>query len=280
MMDWILLAIGIVGFGLAGYWDLKTTEFPDWLPYAMILAALGVRGWFALMGWNPWIFLSSLMVGCGFLVFGLGLYFLKQWGDGDAWLLGALGFLFPVQGELPAHVPQMFPFPLVLLFNFFIISFFYLIAYSVALGLKHPKAVKKFSRELKGDLKSIFLIVAAFTAACLFIAMYISWRIGVPLDRLGHILAFPALLLGIILFIQYGKFIERNMFRRQISVKELKSGDVPIDSKWRTLTDKELRAIKSRGGKVWIKEGVRMAPVFVITLLVTAFCGFLFTLFI
>ncbi|MFQ5647658.1 MAG: prepilin peptidase [Candidatus Aenigmatarchaeota archaeon] len=279
MMEWILLAIGIGGFGLAGYLDLKTTEFPDWIPYAMIIAALGVRGAFALAAWDPWTFLSSVMVGCGFLVFGLALYFLKQWGDGDAWLLGALGFLFPTQAGLPAAVPTVIPFPLVLLFNFFIISFFYLIVYSVGLGVKHPKALRKFSRELKGDLKGIAAIVVAFALACLGVVMYMSWGLGVPLERFYHILAFPALLLGVVLFVQYGKFIEKNMFKKQIPASRLRAGDVPIDSKWRTLTEKELKAIKKRGGKVWVKEGVRMAPVFLITLLVTAFWGFLFTLF-
>ena len=32
MLGWLLLAGGAVGLGAAGYLDLKTTEFPDWLP--------------------------------------------------------------------------------------------------------------------------------------------------------------------------------------------------------------------------------------------------------
>ena len=163
---------------------------------------------------------------------------------------------------------------------FFIISFFYLIIYSVALGVKDPRILRKFSRELKGTLKGIIAAVVTFAAACVGVVLYMSWVFEVPLERFYHILVFPLLLLGIVVFVQYGKYIEKDVFRRHIPARKVRKGDVPVDSKWRTLTEKEVKAIKKRGGKVWVKEGVRLAPVFIITLLVTAFYGFLFTLFI
>ena len=55
ILELILLAIGVAGFGLAGYWDLKTTEFPDWLPYSLIIASLAVKG-----GWG--FFVSDLIL--------------------------------------------------------------------------------------------------------------------------------------------------------------------------------------------------------------------------
>jgi len=119
MLDFILLAIGIVGFGLAGYWDLKTTEFPDWLPYSMIILALLFRGIFGFIQSDWWILGNSVFVGVVFLSLGLLLYFLRQWGDGDAWLLGALGFLFPTSSF---QINTFFPFPLTILFNFLLVS--------------------------------------------------------------------------------------------------------------------------------------------------------------
>ena len=144
MFEWILLAIGVVGFGLASYWDVKTTEFPDWLPYVMIVLALIIKGVHSFMDWDIWIILSSAMAGCGLLALGYAMYFLKQWGDGDAWLLGALGFLFPASSLLIR--PLVYPFMFVMLFNFFIVSFFYLIAYTMAVGLRNRRIMKGFTQ--------------------------------------------------------------------------------------------------------------------------------------
>lgn len=282
MMDWLLLLIGVLGFGFAGYLDLKTTEFPDWVPYLMIVSALLVRGVFAFLAQDAWVLLSSLLVGCAFLAFGLALYFLKQWGDGDAWLLGALGFLFPYQpGISPANmtlVARVMPYPLVSLFNFFIISFFYLVAYTMVMGIRSPKIVRGFKKELKGDIKGIVSVVVVFSAACLAALVGVNSILGVPFQNMSQVAMFPVFLLAVILFVQYGKYIEDKVFKRKIPAGRLREGDVPIDSKWRTLTKKELARIRKRGGKVWVKEGVRLVPVFLITLLVNVFWGFLLLL--
>ena len=66
MYQWILLAIGVVGFGLAAYWDLKTTEFPDWLPYTMIILALLVRGIASLVLQDWSILTQSVIIGLDF----------------------------------------------------------------------------------------------------------------------------------------------------------------------------------------------------------------------
>lgn len=279
MMDWFLLIIGVLGFGFAGYLDLKTTEFPDWVPYVMIVAVLLVRGLFAFLAQDIWILLTSVLVGCAFLAFGLALYFLKQWGDGDAWLLGVLGFLFPsMPGFGPLNVglsAQVMPYPLLVLFNFFIISFFYLIAYTVVMGLREPKIWRGFKRQLKGDARGIVSLVLVFSAACLALVWFINYSMGIPLQNMLHIALFPVFLLAVVVFVQYGKYIEDKVFKRHVPARKLRKGDVPIDHKWRVLTEEEVRKIKKRGGKVWIKEGVRLVPVFLITLLVNFFWGFL-----
>ena len=271
MLDWILLAVGIIGFGLAGYWDLKTTEFPDWLPYVMIVSALVIRGAGAFAGTDAWIFLESAMWGCGFLALGYGMYFLKQWGDGDAWLLGALGFLFPSSSLLMRPVPSLFPFAM--LFNFFILSFFYLIVYSIAVGVRNRKTMRKFTKEFRGRAGEMAAVFVAFSVLCVALMFYLTYAFGVPLQY--RLLIFPPFLLAVLIFVYYGKFIETNIFRREISARQLSVSDVPVDSKWRVLTAKEVSKLKRKGGKVWIKEGARMAPVFLIAMLVTVFYGFL-----
>jgi len=91
---------------------------------------------------------------------------------------------------------------------------------------------------------------------------------------------FPPLLVAILIFVHYGRFIEKNLFKRKIKVKDLRVGDVPVGDKWRVLTHKEVKELKKKGGEIWIKEGVRFAPVFIITMLVTLFYGNLMLLFL
>jgi hypothetical protein len=277
-MTLILLGVSVAGFGLAGYWDLKTTEFPDWLPYAMIVLALGVRGAFSLLTGDFSYIIYSTITGLGFLGFGLLLYWLRQWGDGDAWLLGSLGFLWPDSGGFTYS--GLFPFPATMLFNFFFMAFLYLLAYSLILGLRSRGVPGRFLKELgrsKGELGNV---VGGFTVACLGLMGYVAWQFGVPLRELLYVLAFPPLLLSVLVFARYGRFVEQNLFRKRIRASELRAGDVLVKDRWRGLTEKEVSKLKAKGGELWIKEGVRFAPVFVITVLVTLLWGNLLMLFV
>jgi Flp pilus assembly protein protease CpaA len=274
MLDYILLAIGIIGFGIGGYLDLKYTEFPDWLPYSMILLALIFRGAFALFLNDVWIFLSSLIVGIFFLGFGLLLYFAKQWGDGDAWLLSALGFLFPYSDLIKTTLP----FPLTMLFNFFIISLLYLIAYSIILGFLNRFVWKKFFERLKKNQKIIAVLIIIFFSFSWVLAAYLYYLH--LYSGFIQLVLFPFFLTFILLFSYYGRCIEENVFRKQVDVKELKVGDVLAEDRWKGLTEEEIKKLQRKKGKVWIKEGTRFAPVFLITMIVTIFYGDLINIFI
>ncbi|NIO23255.1 MAG: hypothetical protein GTN38_04485, partial [Candidatus Aenigmarchaeota archaeon] len=182
LLGLILLAIGIAGFGLAGYLDLRYTEFPDWLPYSIIVLALVVRGVFAFLENDLWIIGNSVFVGVGFLALGLVLYFLRQWGDGDAWLLGSLGFLFP--NESGFAVGSVLPFPLTLLFNFLFISLVYLIAYSIFLGLKKREVNKVYWSYLRGQSRIFVFLVTLFFVFSWGFAVYLYYTISVTLVSL------------------------------------------------------------------------------------------------
>ena len=274
MMDWILFVVGLAGFGLAGYWDLKTTEFPDWLPYSIILLALAIRGAFAFMNQDIWIFLNSAIIGSLFLGLGLLLYFTKQWGDGDAWLLGALAFLFPVSTEtFPATQTGIFPFQAVMLFDFFAAAFIYIVIYSLALGVIHRKKLIMFKKSYRKESKRIYMMTALLLA-CSIAAAIITNSIG--FTGAYTFLAIPAIAFGLMVFIKYAEFVEKNLFKRRIHVRDLQVGDVPVNEKWRVLKEDEVKKLKKKGGYIWVKEGVRMAPVFIITLLLTLFYGMIF----
>jgi Flp pilus assembly protein protease CpaA len=277
-MTMVLLGISVAGFGLAGYWDLKTTEFPDWLPYVMIVLAVGTRGAFSfLMGDFSYV-MNSVIIGSLFLAFGLALYWFKQWGDGDAWLLGVLGFVFPDSGSF--IVNTILWFPVAMLFNFFFIAFFYLLMYSIALGLRSPAVSRKFIKELKDAKGGMTRIVGGFSIAVVALMGVFSLHFSIPVWDLLYMIIFPPLLFSVLLFTRYGRFVENNLFRKKIPARNIKIGDVLVEDKWRGITEKEASAIRKKGGHVWIKEGIRFAPVFVITVVVTLFWGNLLLLFV
>jgi Flp pilus assembly protein protease CpaA len=285
LYEWVLLAIGTVGFGLGAYWDLKTTEFPDWLPYCIIISALGVRGVFSYLLGDWWILFYSAIIGIAFLGFGLALYYMKQWGDGDAWLLGAMGFLFPTYSVFQIAAPPFqffgqFPFPVIMLFNFFLLSFCYLVAYSIGLGLRHRKTARKFWKGLRKDSRSVLPMIAGFAALCVGMVSYLNFYLGVPLSSMYNLLSLPVVFAAVIVFIRYGRFVEQNLFKKKIPARKLRVGDVLIGEKWKGLTESDVRRLKRKGGSIWIKEGVRFAPVFIITLYATLFLGSLLWIFV
>jgi len=280
---WLLIITGTIGFGLAAYWDLKTTEFPEWLPYSMIAAALAIHGAAAVVFSDMWIFLSSLTMGFVFLGLGLLLYYSKQWGDGDAWLLGVAGFVFPsaelFQGLFPGLGAMILPLPVAILMNFFLIALVYLIAYSLYLGFRSPKQSKEFIRELREN-STVFLILTTASLAASLVLAYYGNLLSIGGFRMLPIIIIPLLIPPLVLFFRYGRFVEKNLFRKKISVNHLKKGDVISDNRWRGVTVEEINRLKKSGRTVEIKEGVRFAPVFIITMLITLLLGNLAFLFI
>jgi len=255
----ISLLVGLIGFGWAGWKDLKTTEFPDWIPYSLIVAALLLRGVFSFLQQDVSLLINSVLVGLVFLGFGLALYYAKQWGDGDAWLLGAMGFLYP---DGLGFLSGALPFPILLLFNFFIVAFLYIVVYSLLVGIK-SKQSKKFFRGFKKDVVRIVLVTAVFTIA--LVGFFFS--AGIFSRLLFFVFLFPLFLFLLLVFLQYGRFVEKTLFKKRIDVKSLREGDVPLGEKWRVLSKKEVALLRKRGGNIWIKEGIRFAPVFVLTLI-------------
>jgi hypothetical protein len=220
MLGWILLAIGIAGFGLGGYLDLRYTEFPDWLPYSMIILAVASRGVYSFIMGDLSILTNSIMFGLGFLLFGLLLYYGRQWGDGDAWMLGALGFLFPdAAGFVPAVVGIM-PLPLTMFFNFFIISLFYLIFYALTLGFRSPRVYQTFIKNLRGNVRSIGSVFFGLLVISFSITIYFGQLMSIPVYDFTGVLFMPVLALLILMFFQYAKAVEKDLFKKKIPAKK------------------------------------------------------------
>jgi len=252
MIEFLFIAVALIGSFIAGIYDLKTTEIPDEIP--LLMGVIGFFGWliYALTFGDFAPFFSSLLFGTTFLLLGWLLYKTGQWGGGDALLLGAIFYLIPLDLFLISY-----------LFNFLIVGIIYTIIYSVFVGLRNSTATKKFMIVDYRKNKPLYL-----TSVGLFI---LSSLLSFYFLKLG-IMIF--LIAGLMIFWRYGKVIEKKIFTKKVKTSKVKIGDVVVDfKKWDGITENQLKELKKKKKFVTIKEGVRFAPVFFIALLVTLLFG-------
>ncbi len=272
MLEILLFVVALIGSIAAGLYDLKTTEIPDEIPYFMM--AVGIIGHLikSYLVMSYWPFLLSMLVGLAFLGFGFFMYYIGQWGGGDAKILSAMGFLVPVMPQ-EFKVSLIFPLPLSFFFNVFLVGAAYMIVYALVLSIINRKIWSVFLKDLKANAKMIFilniLLIAFLTILGITFAKYYQ----------ADMIIFGAMILvissGFFLLWKFVKTVENVGFKRKIPISQLRVGDVPLDYKvWEGITEKELKKIKSSGKKyVWIKEGVRFAPAFPLALIFTILVG-------
>jgi Flp pilus assembly protein protease CpaA len=271
----IPLATAFIGSTLAGIWDLKTTEVPDQIPYVMIAIALIFYGIQSYLEWNYWPIVSSLTAGLTLLGLGFAMYYLGQWGGGDAKILSAMGFLLPTA---PLPVKTFFPFPASYLINVFLVGAMYMLVYAFIMAMLNKKIILGFLKDMKANSKIISLgsicLFATFLVINLYLIKTFDLVYNIPSLIANSILP---LILTIVLYViwRFAKVVEDVGFKKKIPISELKVGDVLLESKlWEGLTEKDLKKIKASGKRfVYIKEGVRFAMSFPLALLFTLYFG-------
>ncbi|MBI4010352.1 MAG: prepilin peptidase [Candidatus Aenigmarchaeota archaeon] len=272
----IVLSTAFLGSTISAIWDLKTTEIPDQIPYIMIAVALITYGIQSYAESNYWIVLNSLIVGLSLLGFGFLMYYLGQWGGGDAKLLSALGFLLPAAPS--GFASLLGSFPLSLLFNLFLVGSVYMLAYALVLAGMNKKIIERFVSDVKSSSNIFLAGSAVLFIMFVFLNLFISNLFSVQ-SSAGFLIAnsvFPLLAtISIFLIWKFAKAVEDVGFRKKIPISKLKIGDVILESKlWEGITEKELNTIKRSGKRfVWVKEGVRFAPAFPLALLFTLYFG-------
>lgn len=275
MFELLAIAIALIGSSAAAVWDLKTTEIPDQIPYAMIAAGLLFHGLQSYMAWSYWPILNSCAAGLGLLGFGFLMYYLGQWGGGDAKVLSAIGFLLP----MPASFPKLFfPFPISYLINVFFVGAAYMLLYATALAFLNKKILSEFSKDMKASGSMLLMGSIALFAVFFAINFYLTQLFQLQPNPAA--LAFNSLLplsMTVLLFVvwKFARAVENIGFRKRVHVKKLRVGDVLLKSRlWEGITEKELRKIRKSGRRyVTIKEGVRFAPSFVLALIFTYYIG-------
>ena len=258
--------IALTGSTFAAFWDLKTTEIPDELSKVLMIFGASYFLFHSIAVGNLSYFVISLLVGTIFLLFGYLMYYLGQWGAGDAEILAAIGYLLPFGTNLFEYA--------CFLFSLFLVGIFYILIYSFLVSIRNRKVRVEFVRRVK-ELK--YLIFLSNLLLFLLIFSIIQLLFGSMLYSVK--LSFFSIVLADLFysFVIYGKLVEKICFIKRVPVSKLKIGDVLLENKlWEGISAAELRKIRKQKKYVWIKEGVRFAGVFPIALLLYHFQGCMF----
>lgn len=262
VIDHIFIPLTFLVLCIAAYIDIRTREVPDWLSYAFIMAAIGVRAIFSVEQ-GIMILLSGIL---GLLIcFTIAclLYYTSQWGGGDSKLLMGMGAAIGVTIPLQASSLHLLWFFIGLLF----LGAIYGLIWMSIIATQNRKVFREqWTLTITHSHKSNF-IVLGITAALILLA------IAHPL--FWPIVPFPMIVLYLFLFVNT---VERSCFYIYKLPKNLVEGDwlaenVTISGKTvlspKTLEKEDIMMLKSfevekKVKKVLIKEGIPFTPGFVL----------------
>lgn len=259
MFELLALAIALLGTLAAGAWDLKTTDIPDRLVFAMIAAGFLFGGAEGLITGDWTVLITTGIVSAAFAAFALAMYYAGAWGGGDGALLVAVGSLLPIW---PIASPLGFlPFPLLYFFSLFLVGLFYS-AFYTALLLRRNRAARALFR------KNLSAVRLAYVPLVILLLLFL-WLITSPLSMA---LAIFFLLVPPIYALSA---VSEKVFYRRIPTRALRPGDMIGEDipklrlykrKIRGLTQKEVSAIRKTKKSVLIRSGVRYGIVFFLSL--------------
>jgi Flp pilus assembly protein protease CpaA len=284
----ILITITLIGLIIASITDLKTREVPDWLSYGLIGIGIGLNLLFAIIYWNYWFIVNSLIGLLLFLIIAFIMFYAGQWGGGDSKVLMGLGALIGLDIRFTE-----FPFLISFFVNILVVGAVYGLLWSIFLVLKNFKSFVKEFRKVSHQSKMIkwrsYVIVFVFFMLFLFFLAR-----GTVISTM-----FIALLIMVLttfyLWI-FVKAIEKTSMIKKVTPDKLTEGDwIAKDIKYNGKyicgpkdLGIEMKQIKEliklyRLGKikyVIIKEGIPFVPSFLIAYVITLFFGNLFFMFI
>ena len=279
-MLWVFLLLALAVLVIGSYTDLKTKEVPDWVNFGLIFAGVGIHAIQSAVeqSWGPVIYSGvGLGIGIGIAVM---MYYLGQWGGGDAKMLMGLGAVLGFDFSLNS-------FFLSFIINAFILGAIYGLCYGIVLAVKNRQSFSKIFSKLHNKttiLRRILLGVAI--AFLIFSIVLFYFRIIFPL------MIFFVVLLVIIFYylFLYAKTIEKCCMLRYVSPDKLTEGDwiakeVKYKGKYITgpkdlgISKKQINLLKKlRIEKVLMKDGIPFVPSFLIAFVFTYFLGNVFFL--
>jgi len=263
----LLYSIAFVALAVASYHDWKTREVADWLSYALLGSALGLRLLFSVDTWNWWILAEGIAGFTVFFLLGCLFYYSGQWGGGDSKLLMGVGAI--IGFELSFQT-----IPLVALY--FLFSLFagagYGLLWIIVLSIKHFSRVsKEFVKEYT-PFRFYGRLLLIFSGALAVFSFYL------PLELLPLSIAvafFPSVGFHLWIFV---RSVEKIAFYKRVLPVNLTEGDwiadsirvagnVVVQAHGTGVTREQIGLLKklhARGkvSTILIKEGIPFVPSF------------------
>jgi len=254
---------------IATYSDIRWRMSADWLSYALLFSALGVRALFAIeLGWQ--LFISGVIGTLLFFFIALVFYYTKQWGGADSKILMGMGAVIGADFIFIQDAWELlFYFILVLL-----VGAIYGLIWSIGIAIMRRKAFKKsFKKLLKGHKKEHLL--SYFFTILLVVA-------GLFIPVLLILAIFPIFAFYLFLF---AAAVEDSCFYKTVHAGILTVGDYVAEDIMsgkkkifhaKTVDKKDIRKLmhleaEDRIDNIIIKEGIPFIPSFLFAYLLLLF---------
>lgn len=267
--DIMLLIICLAALLFAFITDIRSKEVPDWLNFALISMALGIRLIHAIVFSDWWYFLYGLIGFGAMFVLGVIIFYTKQWGGGDAKLLMGLGAVFGTKPYFIKPAPYLFsyqiPFLVMLLVNLLIVGAVYGILWGIYLFIKHRKKVIGEMIGLMREKRTMMYFYLALAIISFIPVFFIPYMRSLFMVSSLFLLIYPYLFISV-------KAVEKVGMLKYVSTNDLVEGDwvaekirvngkvicSPSDLGMELHQVRALKRAKIR--KVLIKEGIAFVP--------------------
>ena len=274
-MLWIFLVLALAVLVIGTYTDLRTKEVPDWVNFGLIFAGIGIHAILSAVS-SSWLPIISSGIGLGIGVgVSFAMYYLGQWGGGDAKMLMGLGAI------IGFDLSNLFF--LNFLINVFFIGAVYGLCYGVYLAFRNRKSFGKTFRHLYSKIplilrRGIFVLLGLAVA---FAILFLSLKNMIFI----YLISLMIILIGFYYLFIYAKTIEKCCMLKYVSPSKLTEGDwiakdVKYKGKYITgpkdlgISKKQINLLKKfKIEKVLMKDGIPFVPSFLIAFVFTLFLG-------
>ncbi|MEM3126568.1 MAG: A24 family peptidase [Candidatus Woesearchaeota archaeon] len=272
MIETILLSVTFIVLCVGTYTDFKWREVPDWLSWGFLMFAFGTRIIGSLYESNLWT-LASGLIGFGiFFVIAMAMYYLHQWGGGDAKLLMGLGAAFGFEANFNAMI-------FIFLVDSLVGGAIFGLLFSLYLALKKRKEFVRcyivLSKEAKYAKITLLIILIIVLVVYFFVSPFLKMAVAM----------FALMTIFLLYSFLFINAVEKSCLISWKKPDELTEGDwivKPVVVKGKRIASpkdlglekKQIALIKRlKVKKVLVKDGMPFVPVFLLGYLLTIIFG-------
>lgn len=277
MFGWLLLLVPLVLSVAGALEDLKTKDVPDAFTHFTILFGLSYRFVWALSG-NHTQLTDTLLVTNLLLLFGMMMYYSRQWGGGDVKLLAGYGatIAVPPKEILSFFSPALGPLPFwtSLLVNVFIVGTLYGTAFTLW-------------KLLENNLMGRVISKASGKAWLVLIALGLLYILFYSLELVFLFPYLAALSIFVWFFLEAAREVENSLFFRKVRPDELLLEDWVVEdvvvgkrvlasANSPGVSEEELARVKAHASQIdtiKIKDGIAFGIAFPLALCATLLFG-------